>query len=55
MTDMTIGQLAFATATGTETIRYYERCGYLPTPKRRTSGYRIYQQDTVHRLKFIKE
>ncbi|PHZ85422.1 heavy metal-responsive transcriptional regulator [Paremcibacter congregatus] len=53
--DMTIGQLASETGTSPETIRYYERSGYLPTPHRRTSGYRVYQRETVNRLRFIKE
>ena len=39
---MKIGELAKATGTQTETIRYYERVGLIPSPKRTGSGYRAY-------------
>ncbi len=55
MMEMTIGQLASKTGTSVETIRYYESSGYLPTPERRASGYRIYRQQTLNRIRFIKE
>lgn len=55
MMEMTIGRLASITNISAETIRYYESSGYLPEPKRKESGYRIYKQDTVHRIRFIKE
>src|SRR5260370_2214429 len=37
-----------------ETIRYYERHGLLPKPPRTHSGYRIFSDDAVTRLRFIK-
>src|SRR5260370_36933018 len=37
-----------------ETIRYYERHGLLPKPPRTHSGYRIFSDATVTRLRFIK-
>jgi len=52
---MTIGQLAKQTGASPETIRYYERSGYLPPPQRRSSGYRIYEPDSINRIRFIKE
>ncbi|MET0617639.1 MAG: heavy metal-responsive transcriptional regulator, partial [Luteibacter sp.] len=35
-------------------IRFYEREGLLPEPKRRPSGYREYDQGAVSRLRFIR-
>ena len=37
-----------------DTIRYYEREGLLPAPRRRDSGYRDYDRSAVDRLKFIR-
>jgi Cd(II)/Pb(II)-responsive transcriptional regulator len=51
---MKIGQLARATHTLTETIRFYERQGLLPPPARTTSNYREYAAEHVQRLAFIR-
>ena len=48
------GQLAKKAKVNTETLRYYEKRGLIPTPPRRDSGYRIYPETTVDRLNFIK-
>lgn len=53
MGPLLIGQLARLCAVGTDTIRFYERHGLLPKPKRSESGYRQYDQNTVERLQFI--
>jgi len=37
-----------------ETIRYYERRGLLPKPRRTPAGYRTFGRDDVRRLRFIK-
>lgn len=37
-----------------QTIRYYEREGLLPAPPRRSSGYRIFPESSVQRVRFIK-
>lgn len=37
-----------------ETIRYYERKGLIQEPPRTKSGYRIYSENTVKRVGFIK-
>ena len=37
-----------------ETIRFYEKIGLLPAPIRAANGYRLYTQDTVVLLNFIK-
>ncbi len=51
---LTIGKLARATGVGIETIRFYERSGLLPPPRRRESGYREYGEEDVRRLQFIR-
>ena len=51
---MKIGELAVATATQIETIRFYEREGLIPTPGRSTGNYRVYEASHVQRLIFIR-
>jgi len=53
MEEMTVGKLAKAAGLNIETIRYYERRGLLPEPSRRASGYRLYSQEDLRRLRFI--
>lgn len=36
-----------------ETIRYYEKIGLMPDPRRGSSGYRIYAESHARRLRFI--
>jgi MerR family copper efflux transcriptional regulator len=49
-----IGMVAKRAAVGIDTVRYYEREGLLPAPRRRASGYRDYDAITVDRLRFIR-
>ena len=49
-----IGQLAQRAAVNLQTIRYYEREGLLPEPPRLSSGYRLYTDSLVRRVRFIK-
>ncbi|MCM1512402.1 MAG: Cd(II)/Pb(II)-responsive transcriptional regulator [Oxalobacter formigenes] len=51
---MKIGELAQATGTQVETIRYYEREGLLPESRRTNSNYRIYSKQHMERLLFIR-
>jgi Cd(II)/Pb(II)-responsive transcriptional regulator len=51
---MKIGELAGATRTAVETIRYYEREGLLPLAPRSEGNYRIYGPDHVDRLAFVR-
>ena len=51
---MKIGELSRAAATPVETIRYYEREGLLPEPPRTENNYRVYGQDQLERLAFIR-
>lgn len=51
---MKIGELAMATQTQVETIRYYEREGLLPQAARTGGNYRIYEAVHAERLGFIR-
>jgi DNA-binding transcriptional MerR regulator len=51
---LTIGELADATGTTIETIRYYERRGLLRAPPRTPAGYRQYTDEDRWRLRFIQ-
>jgi Hg(II)-responsive transcriptional regulator len=48
------GQLAKQTGVNPETIRYYENIGLLPKAARTENGYRIYSEEDIRRIKFIK-
>ncbi len=50
-----IGELSKQTSVSTKTIRYYEEFGLLSKPKRTDSRYRLYTQEDVEKLKFIKK
>ncbi len=51
---ITIGVLARQTRCNIETIRYYERIGLLPHPPRSGGGHRLYGEDHLKRLTFIR-
>ena len=51
---MKIGELAHASGTPVETIRFYEREALLPEPERTESNYRIYTQSHADRLSSIR-
>ena len=51
---MKIGELASATATNVETVRYYEKIGLLPPPARSSANYRNYGNAHLARLSFIR-
>ena len=50
---MLIGELGQAVGLPSETIRFYERRGLLPTPTRGGNGYRSYDDSAVYRVQFI--
>ncbi len=54
MDKLTISQLAKNGGVNLQTIRYYEHQGLLAPAYRTEAGYRIYQQQTVRRIQFIK-
>src|SRR6516225_10555571 len=53
--DIAVGELSRLTGCNIETIRYYERIGLLPKPRREKGGrFRRYDRDDVARLRFIR-
>ncbi len=54
MTRPTIGQVAKRAGVGVETVRFYERRGLIEQPRKRSSGYRVYPEDVVRRIRFIR-
>src|SRR5579863_839327 len=51
---LTRGELAKRTDCNIETVRYYEQVGLMPPPPRSEGGHRLYGQDLVKRLMFIR-
>lgn len=52
---LTIGKVAEAAGVEVSTLRYYERRGILREPPRTDSGYRQYDEDVVHRIRFVRQ
>jgi len=50
----TIGQLASESGVPVSTLRYYERAGLVRPCARSASNYRLYSEDEVERLRFIR-
>jgi DNA-binding transcriptional MerR regulator len=50
----TIGQLARAAGVPTSTVRYYERIGLLQPEARTAGNYRLYDEEALQRLHFIR-
>ncbi len=54
MVDLTIGRLARRAGVNVETVRYYQRVGLIDEPPKPISGYRVYPEASVDRIRFIK-
>jgi MerR family mercuric resistance operon transcriptional regulator len=54
MIQATIGQVAKRAGVGVETVRFYERRGLIEQPPRHRSGYRVYPEEAVDRIRFIR-
>jgi MerR family Zn(II)-responsive transcriptional regulator of zntA len=50
----TIGQLAKRAHVNTDSVRFYERQGLLSPGRKTDSGYRLYSDDAVRRISFVK-
>lgn len=54
MNGQTIGAVAKQANVHVETLRYYERRGLVARPLRSVANYRLYSEETVQRVRFIK-
>lgn len=52
---MTIGQLSKKTGLSIQAIRYYESIKLLPKPKKKDSGFRLYDRSYVDKIVFIRK
>lgn len=52
--EYTISQLARAVGVPTSTLRYYERIGLMKPEDRSRADYRLYSQQSVRQLRFIR-
>jgi MerR family transcriptional regulator, mercuric resistance operon regulatory protein len=52
--DFTIGEISEQTGVHIETVRYYEKVGLLPPPPRTEGGHRLYADDHLKRISFIR-
>ncbi len=51
---ITISKAAFRAGVGIETIRYYQRLGLIEEPGKPVAGYRVYPEQTIAQIRFIK-
>lgn len=51
---MNIGEAAKASGISAKMIRYYEQIELIPHGNRTASGYRLYSQADIHRLRFVR-
>ena len=51
---MLIGELSKRTGCNIETIRFYERDGIMPSPSRSSGGHRLFNENQLRRLFFIR-
>lgn len=51
---MNIGEASKSSGVSSKMIRHYEELGIIPKPSRTDSGYRRYNENDVHILRFIR-
>ena len=50
----TIGKVSRSSGVPAKTIRFYESRGVLRAPRRTAAGYRLYSEDDVEQLRFVR-
>jgi DNA-binding transcriptional MerR regulator len=50
-----IGEVSTLSGVGIEALRFYEKGGLLDSPARTHSGYRLYNEEVLERIVFIKK
>lgn len=55
MESLTIGKLANSSEVNVETIRFYERKGLLKIPSQKRGAFRVYPEDYISKIRFIKK
>jgi len=55
MSNLRIGQLARAAGFTEKTLRFYDEIGLLKPSGRSTSGYRLYDEQAIERLRFVRK
>ena len=50
-----IGEVSKRSGVGIEALRFYEKSGLLDSPARTFSGYRVYGEEVLERLAFIRQ
>lgn len=51
---LTVSKVARAANVAVPTLRFYERARLLPKPARSAANYRVYSEDAVGRIRFIR-
>ena len=54
MKSISIGELSKRSGVKITTVRYYERVGLMTKPERSAGGQRMYREDDIRRISFIK-
>lgn len=50
-----IGEITRKTGTSVDTVRYYEKLGLLDKPVRSDGGFRLYSEEIIQKLRFVKK
>ncbi len=54
-TELRIGEVSKRAGVSIDTLRYYERLRLLPRPKRSSGGFRLFANEDIKRVQFIKQ
>lgn len=49
-----IGEAAKLAGVSVDTVRFYQKLGLVQVPSRTTGGYRLFEEDQIHNLKFAR-